>query len=85
MHGTADCDAVNVCPAINAVALRAPAAFAEALSVTVPLPVPDAPFVTVSHVGSLLAAVHAHQLPVATATVAVLPRAVNDWLSGEIA
>lgn len=59
-------------------------AFAAAVSVTVPLPVPDAPLETVSHDGVLLVAVHEHQLPVVTATDVVPPFAVNDALVGEI-
>ena len=77
--------AVNVCPAIVAVADRAPALLGAALSVTVPLPVPDAPLVTVNHpVVSLLVAVHEHQLPAVTATVAVSPPVARSWLVGEI-
>ena len=58
---------------------------AAALSVTVPLPLPDAPLVIVSQLGSLDDAVHVHQLPVLIVTVAVSPPAASDWLAGEIA
>lgn len=57
--GGADCDTVNVCPAIVIVPLRAAPVLAAAANATVPLPVPDAPLVTVSH-DALAAAVHAH-------------------------
>ena len=46
--------------------------FADALRVTVPLPTPDAPFVTVSQLVSLVA-VHEHHPPAVTATLAVSP------------
>ncbi len=51
---------MNVLPAIVNVPLRGDVAlFAAILNPTVPLPVPGAPLVTVSH-GALLNAVHAH-------------------------
>jgi hypothetical protein len=76
--------AVNVWPAIVAVALRDPAPFADAVNVTVPLPVPDAPLATVNQVVSLLAALHEHQLPVVTVIVAVSPDAASAMPVGEI-
>src|SRR5262249_25126273 len=66
-----------------AVVDRAGPLFAPALSVTLPLPVPDAPLVTASHVGSLLTADQLHQLPVVTATVAAPPLPGIVWLAGE--
>jgi len=75
---------VNVWPAIVAVVERAGPEFAAALSDTVPLPVPDAPLVTASQLGSLLTADHEHQLPVVTLTLAAPPLEVIDWLPGAI-
>jgi hypothetical protein len=74
---------VSGCPAMVAVELRAPPALAAALNVTVPLPVPDAPPVTVTHESGSVA-VHEHQLSVVTVIVAVPPLAVKDWLAGEM-
>jgi hypothetical protein len=62
---------VKVWPAIVMVPLRAAPVFAAMLRPTEPLPVPDAPDVTVIH-GAALAAVHAHPVVVVTATAAVL-------------
>jgi hypothetical protein len=56
---------------------------AAALNPTVPLPVPAAPEVTVSH-GALLLAVHVHALVVVTVTVPVPPIAGTLWLVGLI-
>ena len=67
-----------------AVVLRAGPELAAAVNVTVPLPVPDAPPVTVSQLVSLLEAVQLHQLPVVTVTVDVPPLLVDDPLDGEI-
>ena len=50
---------------------------------TIPLPIPAAPFVTRAH-DTLDAAVHAHQPPVVTATVPLPPSAGDDALGGEI-
>jgi hypothetical protein len=55
-----------------------------AVNPTVPLPVPDAPDVMVSH-GALLLAVHAHALVVVTVTVPAPPSTGMVWLVGEIA
>ena len=41
---------MKICPAIDTVAVRAPAELAAALSVTEPLALPDAPLVTVETV-----------------------------------
>lgn len=83
-HGAAACEPVHVCVPMLTVPERAPAGFAAAAIVTVPLPVPDAPPVTASQLGALLVADHEHQLPVVTATLAVSPDALSDELAGEI-
>ena len=69
-HGAtnAACVRVNVCVAIVSVAVRAAPVLAVTLNATVPLPVPAAPEVTVSH-GALLTAVHAQAAVVVTFTV----------------
>jgi hypothetical protein len=54
----AACDTVKVCPPMVSVPVRAAAVFAATLNATVPLPVPDAPLVTVNH-AALALAVHA--------------------------
>jgi hypothetical protein len=59
--------------------------FTDADTTAVPLPVPDAPLVTVSQVGSLLVAVHEHQLPVVTVTDVDPPPAASAADPGEIA
>jgi hypothetical protein len=69
---------VNVWPPIVTNAVRPPVLFAATLIVTEPLPLPDAPPVTTSHDGSLLVAVHEHQLPDAIVIVAAPPAFVND-------
>ena len=73
---------VTVCPAIVSVPVRAPPEFAAIATPTVPLPVPLAPEVTVMN-ASLLAAVHAHALPVVTVIVAVLAAAPALMLVGD--
>jgi hypothetical protein len=62
---------VNVCVAIVIVPARAVPVFAATLKPTVPLPVPEAPLVTVIH-GAPLTAVHAHAAVVVTVTVPML-------------
>jgi hypothetical protein len=69
--------------AIVTVPVRAPTVFAAMLSPTDPLPVPDAPDVTVIHAAPLLA-VHAQAAVVVTVTVVVLAPATTFWLVGEI-
>ena len=78
------CDAVNVCVPIVTLAVRGDPEFAAALTVTTPLPVPDAPFVTVSQF-ALLVAVHAHVVPVVTAIDPESPAAAMDCDAGEMA
>ena len=62
VHGgggaAAACDTVKVCPPMVSVPVRAAAVFAATLNATVPLPVPEAPLVTVNH-AALALAVHA--------------------------
>jgi hypothetical protein len=57
--GGAACDTVKVCPAIAIVPVRGAAVLTSTLKVTMPLPVPEAPLVTVNH-AALALAVHAH-------------------------
>jgi hypothetical protein len=69
---------VKVFPPIVSVPLRAVVdGFAVALNATDPVPLPDAPDVTVNHV-SLLVAVQAQPAAAVTATVPVPPVAVTD-------
>jgi hypothetical protein len=85
VHAAAAWLTVKVAPAIVKVPLReVVAVFAAALIPTVPLPLPLAPEVTLSHV-SLLAAVHAQPAPAVTPTLPVPPAAVIAWLVGLIA
>jgi hypothetical protein len=62
---------VNVCVAIAIVPTRGVPVFAATLKPTVPVPVPEAPLVTVIH-GAPLTAVHAHAAVVVTVTVPML-------------
>ena len=66
------CVTVNVCPATVMVPLRPVPRFGSTANATDPLPVPDAPEVTVIH-AALEAAVHGHVPPVVTATDPVPP------------
>jgi hypothetical protein len=70
--GGAACDTVNVCPAMVSVPLRAVPGLAAALNAIVPLPVPEAPLVTVSQ-GALAVAVHAHDAAEAVTVVEPVP------------
>jgi hypothetical protein len=82
--GAAACDTVKVCPAIVSVPERAVAVLAAIANPTAPLPVPDAPLVTVSH-GAFDAAVHVQV--VAEAVTATLPAPAvsgTSWVVGEI-
>jgi len=77
---------VNVRPPIVIVPLRAVVfGFADALNATVPVPLPLAPLVTVSHDVLLLTPVHAQPLGAVTLVDPVPPAAVTDWLVGAIA
>ena len=75
---------VNVWPAIVTEPDRAAPVFAATLNPTEPFPLPEAPDVTVSHVGAVLTAVHEHPEPAVTATVPVLAVAATFWLVGLI-
>ena len=59
--------------------------FAAALNATVPVPLPLAPLVTVSHEVLLLTPVHAHPASVVTVVDPVPPPATTDWLVGSSA
>ncbi len=80
----AACVTVYTWPAIVTVPVRgAVPALAATLSDTLPLPLPDAPAVTVIH-AALLSADHPHEVPAVTPTVNVPPADPADWLAGEM-
>ena len=84
VHGVPASVTVKVLVPIVTVPVReAVPAFAATLSVTVSLPTPAAPAVTVIHV-ALLTAVHAHAASPLTVTVTLPPALLNDWLVGEM-
>jgi hypothetical protein len=84
VHGTPACDALKVFPAIVTVVLRAvPALLAVALSVTVPLPDPLAPAVTISH-DALLVALQPQPDGAVTATLIASPSVAKAFAPGEI-
>jgi hypothetical protein len=73
----------NVWPAIVSVPVRdVVLGLAATLNATVPLPLPVAPLVTVSHGVSLLTPVHEHPAAAVTVVDPVPPAAVTDWLVG---
>jgi hypothetical protein len=72
--GGAACDTVNVVPAIVSVPLRAAPVFCATLKLTVPLPLPLAPLVTLIHV-ALDAAVQVQLVPAVTVTESLPPAA----------
>jgi hypothetical protein len=72
------CVTVNVWPLTVMVALRCAPVFGAALNATVPLPLPDAPLVSVSQLVSLLAALQPHPSAVRTSNVPVPPPARTD-------
>jgi hypothetical protein len=78
----AACVTVNVCPATVSVPVRAAPVFADALKATVPLPVPDAPAVTVIQSGLFEAAVHAQPAPAVTVIDPVPPAGSTAWVPG---
>ena len=85
MQGAAACVTENVWPAIVSEPLRAvPFGFAAALNATVPVPLPLAPLVTVSHDVLLLTPVHAQPASVVTVAEPVPPATATDWLVGLI-
>jgi hypothetical protein len=78
VHGATNASwfTVNVWPAIVTVPALAAPVFAAMLMPTEPLPVPDAPAVTVIH-GAPLAAVHVQTAVVVTETLVVVAAAVT--------
>ena len=79
MQAAAACVTVNVCPAMVIVPVRELVfGLDEALNVTVPLPLPLAPPVTVSQDVLLLTAVHAHPVAAVTPTLPVAVPAPTD-------
>ena len=73
VHGAAACVTVKIWPAIVSVAVRSTVVvFWATLNATVPLSVPEAPLVTVSH-AALLTAVHEHPIPIRSETVPLPP------------
>jgi hypothetical protein len=74
---------VNVCPAIVTVPDREAPVLAATASVTVPEPVPEAPFDTVIH-GTFGCAVHPQPSPAVTATFTVPPPPPTVWPVGAI-
>jgi hypothetical protein len=79
VQAAASCVTVNAWPAMVRVPVRELVfGFAAALNATVPLPLPLAPLVTVSHDVSLLTPVHAHPAGAVTAVEPVPPAATTD-------
>jgi hypothetical protein len=77
------CVTLKLCPAMVSVPVRELVLpLAVALNATVPLPLPLAPLVTVSHDVLLLTPVHAQPASVVTVVDPVPPAAVTDWLVG---
>ena len=70
-------------PAIVSVPVRAAPPFDATLNVTGPLPLPDAPLVSVIQ-ASFAVAVHAQPAPAVTATLPLPPNESTAWLFGEI-
>ena len=78
------CVTVNVCPPTVSVPVRPPPGLSAASNVTVPFPVPEVPFVTVSQ-GALAVAVHVHEA--ADAVTAIEPEppcCVTSCVFGEM-
>jgi hypothetical protein len=78
----ASCVAVNVCPPMSSIPVRAAPVFAAVVKAIEPLPVPAAGLVIVSHCGSLEDAVHPQAGPAVTVTVPEPPPAAKFWLVG---
>lgn len=75
---------VNTLPAIVTVPVRDTVpVFAATRTDTLPLPLPEAPAVTVIH-EALLSADHVHEVLAVTPTVNVPPPEPADWLAGEM-
>jgi hypothetical protein len=83
LHDVA-CVTVNVWPAIVNVPVRKTPGFTATVKLTVPLPVPEAPDVTVIQL-TLATAVHEHPVPAVTALEPVPPPAATAWLDGAMA
>lgn len=74
---------VNVFPAIVSVPVRLPEElFALTLNDTDPVPIPDAPLVTVIQ-SLLLTAVQVHQYAAFTVAAPTVPAGPKDWFVGE--
>ena len=83
VHGAPACVTLNVWPpTVNVPVRGTELAFADALKPTLPLPLPLAPLVTVSHPVLLLTPVQAHPVGAATAVEPVPPVDATDWLGG---
>jgi len=80
--GAPACVTVNVWPETEIVPLRAAPVLAAALKPTLPLPLPEAPLVTVIHAAPA-DAVHVHQLPDATVNDPLPPALSIDWPAGD--
>ena len=79
MHAAAAWVTLNVCPPMVSVPVRGFVfGLDEALNATVPLPLPLAPLVTVSHEVLLLTPVHAHPVGAVTPVEPVPPPATTD-------
>ena len=86
VHVMPGCVTVNVLPATVSVALRCVGLLlAAALNAIVPLPLPLAPLVTVSHVVSLLTPVHEQPVGDVTLVDPAPPPTATEALDGEIA
>ena len=80
VHAGATCVTVNVWPAMVSVPFRGAPPLAATVNETDPLPLPDAPDVTVIH-DTLLTAVHGHTDVVVTFTAGTLPPpAATAWV-----
>ena len=76
------CVTVNVCPATVRLPVRTRPVLAATEYVTVPLPAPLAPPVTVIQL-ALLAAVHVQALDVVTVALPLPPDSEKVWLTGD--
>ena len=86
VHVRPGCVTLKLCPAIVSVPVRGLVLLlAAALNATVPLPLPLAPPVTVSHDVLLLTPVHAHPAGDVTPVEPVPPPAGTEPLVGAIA
>ena len=83
VHGAPACVTLNVWPpTVNVPVRGTELAFADALNPTLPLPLPAAPLVIVSHPVLLLTPVQSHPVGAATAVEPVPPVDATDWLGG---